>query len=245
MAAILVRKGGPRGLVACPAETELAREQWAKSKLALSLSPSTLTAMSSQCPSRSTASTHSPQLDQVSHFSRRRVSSRPRPRATTANARWNKPSNALSPSSFGTGYVAGSMHVSRADASPQSNCDPIRLTHNISTFPLFLLSHYPSIVVDLELTSTSYINTYNSATGHWEQHLITTVRTIESGQRLVYKLRKSLLAGLADNECTGLAEELALQEEASASWHPAPSPTFTTQLEWPLADSAEVPSAKR
>jgi hypothetical protein len=50
-----------------------------------------------------------------------------------------------------------------------------------------------------------------SATGHWEQHLITTVRTIESEQRFVHKLRKSLLAGLADDECTGLAEELALQ----------------------------------
>ena len=104
-------------------------------------------------------------------------------------------------------------------------------------------------MVDLELTSTSYLDTYDSATGHWEQHLITTVRTIESEQRLLYKLRKSLLAGLADDECTGLAEELALQvkkkQASPAAPHPTPSPTSAAQLKRPLADSAEVPSAKR
>lgn len=99
---------------------------------------------------------------------------------------------------------------------------------------------------DLELTSTSYIDTYNSATGNWEQHLITTVRTIESEQRLLYKLRKSLLAGLSDDECAGLAEELALQAKkrhsSPTAAHPLPSPA---QLKRPLADTAEVPSAKR
>ncbi|KIJ14754.1 hypothetical protein PAXINDRAFT_99820 [Paxillus involutus ATCC 200175] len=107
-----------------------------------------------------------------------------------------------------------------------SNCDPIRLTHEISTFPL-QLSHYPSVVSNLELTPASYIDAYNCTTGHWEQHMITTVRTIESEQRLLYKLRKSLLAGLADDECRGLAEELALQLKRSVS------------------KSAKVPSAKR
>jgi hypothetical protein len=127
---------------------------------------------------------------------------------------------------------------------PQSACDPIRLTHDISTFPLFSLSHYPSVVVDLELSATSYIDAYDSATGHWEQHLITTVRTIESEQRLLYKLRKSLLAGLPDDECTGLAEELALQAKKKQA-SPAAPPTSAAQLKRPLADSAEVPSAKR
>lgn len=102
---------------------------------------------------------------------------------------------------------------------------------------------------DLELTSTSYVDTYNSATGHWEQHMITTVRTIESEQRLLYKLRKSLLAGLADDECTGLAEELALQAKkkqvSPVAPHTTPSPTSAAQLKRPLADSAEVPTAKR
>lgn len=143
------------------------------------------------------------------------------------------------------------MHVFGAHVHPQSNCDPIRLNHEISTFPLFSLSHYPSVVSDLELSSTSYVDTYNSATGHWEQHLITTVRTIESEQRLLYKLRKSLLAGLADDECAGLAEELALQvkkKQASpipTPAHLAPSPSPAAQLKRPLADNAEAPSAKR
>lgn len=136
--------------------------------------------------------------------------------------------------------------MSVADPFSQSNCDPIRLTHEISTFPLFSLSHYPAVVSDLELTPTSYVDTYNSATGHWEQHLITTVRTIESEQQLLYKLRKSLLAGLADDECTGLAEELALQvkkkQSSPSAPHPAPSPT---QLKRPHSDSGDAPSAKR
>ena len=102
---------------------------------------------------------------------------------------------------------------------------------------------------DLELTSTSYIDTYDSATGHWEQHLITTVRTIESEQRLLYKLRKSLFAGLSDDECAGLAEELALQakkkQPSPTAAQPVPLPTPPAQLKRPLAESTEAPSAKR
>ncbi|KAF8127265.1 hypothetical protein EV363DRAFT_1223528 [Boletus edulis] len=168
----------------------------------------------------------------------------------TASPRWNRLSNVPSPSSSGTGYIATSIHVTRPDAFPQSSCDPIRLTHEISTFPLFSLSHYPSVMSDLELTPTSYVDTYNSATGHWEQHMITTVRTIESEQRLLYKLRKSLLTGLSDEECTGLAEELALQVKKkqtspTIASQPTPSPTSTAQHKRPLAESAEAPSAKR
>jgi len=100
-------------------------------------------------------------------------------------------------------------------------------------------------VSDLELTPTSYVDAYNGATGHWEQHLITTVRTIESEQRLLYKLRKSLLAGLADDECTGLAEELTLQLKKKQVHPTTSSPTSTGQLKRPLPDAPEVPSAKR
>ncbi|KAF9224537.1 hypothetical protein BS17DRAFT_80422 [Gyrodon lividus] len=129
------------------------------------------------------------------------------------------------------------------------NCDPIRLTHEISTFPLFQLSHYSSVVSDLELTPASYIDTYNCGTGHWEQHMVTTVRTIESEQRLLYKLRKSLLAGLADDECRGITEELALQikkrQQSSSGTNLAPSLTSTSQLKRLLSENAELPPAKR
>ncbi|KAH7881866.1 hypothetical protein F5I97DRAFT_1932296 [Phlebopus sp. FC_14] len=128
----------------------------------------------------------------------------------------------------------------------KSNCDPVRLTHEIATFPLFQLSHFPYVVSDLELTPTSYIDAYNQSTGHWEQHLISTVRTVESEQRLLYKLRKSLLAGLADDECKGLTEELALQTKKKLSGsHLTSSPTSASQLKRPLSENAEVPSAKR
>ncbi|KIJ59414.1 hypothetical protein HYDPIDRAFT_118507 [Hydnomerulius pinastri MD-312] len=126
------------------------------------------------------------------------------------------------------------------------NCDPIRLTHEISTFPLFQLSHYQSVVSDLELTPASYLDAYNHTTGHWEQHMITTVRTIESEQRLLYKLRKSLLAGLTDEECRGLVEERTLQlkkKQQGSGGHNLTLPL--TQLKRPVSESAEVPSAKR
>ncbi|OAX36032.1 hypothetical protein K503DRAFT_867853 [Rhizopogon vinicolor AM-OR11-026] len=122
-------------------------------------------------------------------------------------------------------------------------CDPIRLNHEISTFPLFQLSHFPSVVSDLELTSASYLDTYNNATGNWEQHMITTVRTIETDQRLLYKLRKSLLSGLSDDECQGLAEELALQSKKKQ----AASPTILVQhsMKRPATEHVDGPPAKR
>ncbi|KAG1740234.1 uncharacterized protein EDB91DRAFT_1133850 [Suillus paluster] len=122
-------------------------------------------------------------------------------------------------------------------------CDPIRLNHEISTFPLFQLSHFPSVVSDLELTPASYIDTYNNATGNWEQHVVTTVRTIETDQRLLYKLRKSLLSGLLDEECRGLAEELALQPKKKQT----ASPTILTQngTKRPATEHIDGPPAKR
>ncbi|OJA21339.1 hypothetical protein AZE42_07117 [Rhizopogon vesiculosus] len=125
----------------------------------------------------------------------------------------------------------------------QPACDPIRLNHEISTFPLFQLSHFPSVVSDLELTPASYLDTYNNVTGNWEQHMITTVRTIETDQRLLYKLRKSLLSGLSDDECQGLAEELALQSKKKQ----AASPTILVQhsMKRPATEHADGPPAKR
>ncbi|KAG2365266.1 hypothetical protein BDR07DRAFT_1607579 [Suillus spraguei] len=122
-------------------------------------------------------------------------------------------------------------------------CDPIRLNHEISTFPLFQLSHFPSVVSDLELTPASYVDTYNHATGNWEQHMITTVRAIETDQRLLYKLRKSLLSGLLDEECRGLAEELALQSKKK---QPV-SPTIAAQngTKRPATEHTEGPPTKR
>ncbi|KII96206.1 hypothetical protein PLICRDRAFT_241976 [Plicaturopsis crispa FD-325 SS-3] len=91
------------------------------------------------------------------------------------------------------------------------NGEPLRLHHEVTTFPLFQLSHFPALVSDLGLSPTSYIDVYNPAARHFEQHLPTTVCTVVRGQRLLYKLRRSLLDGLTDAECVGLHEELQMQ----------------------------------
>lgn len=124
------------------------------------------------------------------------------------------------------------------------NCDPIRLKHEIPTFPLFQISHFPSLVSDLELTPASCLDAYNAISGYWEQHMITTVRTIESEQRLLYKLRKSLVSGLADDECKGLSEEFALQPRRNQ--HQLASPALpSTSHKRTLSADAEVPTSKR
>lgn len=48
----------------------------------------------------------------------------------------------------------------------------------MQTFPLFHLQDFPELVSELRLTSSSYIDTYNADTGQWEQHKISTVRSI-------------------------------------------------------------------
>ncbi|KDQ65178.1 hypothetical protein JAAARDRAFT_28816 [Jaapia argillacea MUCL 33604] len=96
------------------------------------------------------------------------------------------------------------------------NISPVRLNHHVPTFPLFQLSHFPQLITELGLTSSSYLDTYNDRTGQWEQHMITTVRTVDSEQRILYKVRKSLFDGLMDSECPGFAEEMSLQAKAQA-----------------------------
>ncbi|KAI5120725.1 hypothetical protein M0805_006431 [Coniferiporia weirii] len=91
----------------------------------------------------------------------------------------------------------------------RNGCDPLRIAHEVSTFPLFQLQDFPELVTELGLQSTSYIDVYNTETGLWEQHKITTVRSVEQDQRLLYRLRPSLLDGLTD--CPSLEHELALQ----------------------------------
>ncbi|KAF5345548.1 hypothetical protein D9758_012004 [Tetrapyrgos nigripes] len=93
----------------------------------------------------------------------------------------------------------------------KENTEPIRLQHMIPTFPLFQLSRFTSLVTDLGLTATSYLDTYNPQSGKWDQHTISSVRVVETNQRLLYRIRKSLLEGLVESECTSLDEEVESQ----------------------------------
>ena len=71
--------------------------------------------------------------------------------------------------------------------------------------------------------------------------MISTVRTIETDQRLLYKLRKSLLSGLSDEDCRGLAEELALQSKKKQ----AASIITQNSMKRPATEPVEGPPAKR
>jgi hypothetical protein len=97
----------------------------------------------------------------------------------------------------------------------QAQAEPIRLHLEIPTFPLFQLSQFPSLVADLGLSSTSYVDAYNEHTGHWEQRNITTVRPVQTDQRLLFRFRKSLLEGLKEEDCMGLREEVERQPRAT------------------------------
>lgn len=64
-------------------------------------------------------------------------------------------------------------------------------------------------------------------TSQWEQHIITSVRLIDTQQRLIYKVRRSLMESLSEDECPTLREELQLQLHRNSigrgSGEPSPS----------------------
>ncbi|THV03856.1 hypothetical protein K435DRAFT_962198 [Dendrothele bispora CBS 962.96] len=93
----------------------------------------------------------------------------------------------------------------------KENAEPIRLQHMIPSFPLFQLSRFSSLVTDLGLTDSSYLDTYDPHSGKWEQHTIKSVRVVQTNQRLLYRVRKSLLEGLVESQCTSLGEEVESQ----------------------------------
>ncbi|KAF4602669.1 hypothetical protein EYR40_005884 [Pleurotus pulmonarius] len=98
------------------------------------------------------------------------------------------------------------------------NTEPLRLQHPVPTFPLFQLSRFPSLTTDLGLTPTTYLDTYNRDTRQWDQHTISTVRVIDGHPRLLYRIRKTLLEALNDDECVGLKDEIENQlKQRSAS----------------------------
>lgn len=113
----------------------------------------------------------------------------------------------------------------------KAHAEPIRLQTIIPTFPLFQLSYFPGIISDLGITPAVYLDTYNPTSQVWEQSTITTVRMVERDQRLLYRVRRSLLQGLNDDECIGLANEMALQAKP--------------HLKRPSIDLLPQPSAKR
>ena len=102
--------------------------------------------------------------------------------------------------------------------------EPIRLQHMITTFPYFQLLRLASLVTDLGLTAGSYLDAYDPRSGKWEQHTISTVRVVESQQRLLYRIRKNLFEGIPEAECPGLSEDVEAQSMPSKSPESSPDP---------------------
>ena len=81
----------------------------------------------------------------------------------------------------------------------------------LPTFPYFQLSRFSTLIADLGLTSSSYLDTYIPMSRQWEQHTISSVRVVETQQRLLYRLRRSLIDGLSEDECVSFREEIQMQ----------------------------------
>ncbi|KAI0640538.1 hypothetical protein C8Q79DRAFT_443229 [Trametes meyenii] len=91
---------------------------------------------------------------------------------------------------------------------------PLRICQEITTFPFFSFDLLTEVVEKLSLSKTTYLDAYDPRTRVWEQQQVSVVRRIESEQRLLYRVRRGLFDGLRDDECPGLQDELALQEES-------------------------------
>lgn len=90
----------------------------------------------------------------------------------------------------------------------------------IPSFPYFQLSRLGSLISDLGLSSSSYLDTYVPSSGQWEQHTISSVRVVDSQQRLLYRMRKSIFEGLSEDDCSGLRDEVRLQRASAGYPHP-------------------------
>ncbi|TBU43957.1 hypothetical protein BD309DRAFT_920726 [Dichomitus squalens] len=95
----------------------------------------------------------------------------------------------------------------------KANVQPLRLRVDIATFPLLRLSEVEPIVDAYHLAPNTYVDVYNPHARAWEQEQLCAVRSVESQQRVLYRMRRDLIVGLEDSECLGLEAELRLQEE--------------------------------
>ncbi|CAA7269652.1 unnamed protein product [Cyclocybe aegerita] len=105
--------------------------------------------------------------------------------------------------------------------------EPIRLQKILPTFPYFQLSGFSNIISDLGLSSTSYLDTYIPDSSQWEQHTISSVRIVGTQQRLLYRVRRSLVDGLSEDQCPRIQDELQMQSNC------APPPLLPTHTRAP------------
>nr|VWP00745.1 Short-chain dehydrogenase/reductase SDR [Ganoderma boninense] len=64
------------------------------------------------------------------------------------------------------------------------------------------------------LLANSYIEFYNPDARAWEKEKLCAVRSVESQQRVLFRVCRSIIDGLEDSECPGIDAEIRLQEES-------------------------------
>ena len=123
--------------------------------------------------------------------------------------------------------------------------EPLRIQHTIRSFPFFQLSGLAPIVNGLGLSDDSYLDTYIPENGYWMQHTIHTVRIVESQQRLLYRIRKNILEGIGEEDCTSLLAEVEMQQQLISSKKQVrvgqPGPSLDVGLPTPLTPA--IPSS--
>ncbi|KLO13841.1 hypothetical protein SCHPADRAFT_997049 [Schizopora paradoxa] len=115
----------------------------------------------------------------------------------------------------------------------RNGLEPLRLAHEVTTFPLFRLQDFGELVSEpeLNLSPASYIDGYNPDTGLWEQIKLATVRTVEQDQRLLFRIRPRMLESLSD--CPSLDQELALQPSPQQQQLKRSAPDADSPLQTP------------
>ncbi|KAH9936870.1 uncharacterized protein BXZ73DRAFT_45032 [Epithele typhae] len=93
------------------------------------------------------------------------------------------------------------------------NANPWIFRTQVETFPLLSLADVDPFLSTFEMTATDYIDAYNSAAQTWEIEQVSAVRTVQSEERRLYRVRRNMRTGLEDSECPTLDKELASQEE--------------------------------
>ena len=64
------------------------------------------------------------------------------------------------------------------------------------------------------LLTSSYVDVYNPDAHAWEKEQICAVRSVESQQRVLFRICRNIINSLEDSECPGLDAEIRLQEES-------------------------------
>ncbi|KAF8530914.1 hypothetical protein JB92DRAFT_309979 [Gautieria morchelliformis] len=88
---------------------------------------------------------------------------------------------------------------------------PMRFPVVVESYPNFILSSTTAVVDFLKLSPSDHLETWNNVHNQWEMHQLGTPRRVTEDQCLLYRIAPDISSTLEDDECPGLAAEIALQ----------------------------------